>query len=74
MQDQLHRLVVVSLDVVDVEVCNAAVTLCGRHLAMAQEVLNGRQIGIGVEKLRGHGMPKPMTRDAEMILSGAEDV
>ena len=37
---------------------------------MAQEILNGRQIGISVEKLCGHGVPKPMTRDAEMILSG----
>ena len=66
LQDHLHGLVVVSLDL---EVRYPAVALRGGNLAMPQEVLNGRQISIGVEKLRGHGVAKPMTRDVESALS-----
>ena len=58
LQDYLHGLVVVSLDL---EVRYPAVALGCGNLAMAQEVLDGRKASIGVEKLRGHGVAKPMT-------------
>ena len=66
LQDHLHGLVVVSLDL---EVRYPAVPLGGRNLAMPQEVLDGSKVSIGVEKLRGHGVAKPMTRDVQPALS-----
>jgi len=53
----LHGLVVVSLDL---EVRYPTVALRGGNLAMAQEILDGRQVRVGIEKLRGHGVAKPM--------------
>ena len=66
LQDHLHGLVVVSLDL---EVRYPAVALGCGNLAMSQEVLDGSKISIGIEKLRGHGMAKPMTRGAQPALS-----
>ena len=57
LQDHLHGLVVVSLDL---EVRYPTVALRGGNLAMAQEILDGRQVRVGIEKLRGHGVAKPM--------------
>ena len=37
---------------------------------MAQEILNGGEIGIGIEQLGGHGMAKMMTRHLELGLAG----
>jgi len=62
LQDHRHGLVVVSLDL---EVRNPAVPLGGGYLAMPHKVLNGRKVRIGIEKLRGHSVPKPMTRDIQ---------
>ena len=66
LQNHLHGLVVVSLDL---EVCYPAVALRCGNLAMSQKVLNGSKVGIGIEKLRGHGVAKPMTRDVQPALS-----
>ena len=66
LQDHLHGLVVVSLDF---EVRDPAVTLCRSNLTMAQEVLNGGQIRIGVEKLSGHGVAKAMAGDVQPAFS-----
>jgi hypothetical protein len=66
LQDHLHGLVVISLDL---EVRHPAVALRGGNLAMPQEFLNGSKISIGVEKLCGHSVPKPMTRDVQLALS-----
>ena len=61
-----RALVVVSLDL---EVRYPAVPLGCGNLAMPQEVLDGSKVSIGVEKLRGHGVAKPMTRDVQPALS-----
>ena len=37
---------------------------------MAQEILNGAEIGIGVEQLGGHGMPEMMTGHLDPGLAG----
>ena len=66
LQNNLHGLVIVSLNL---EVRYPAVALGGGNLAMPQEVLNGRKVRIGIEKLRGHGVAKPMTRDIQFALS-----
>ena len=66
LQNYLHSLVVVSLDL---EVRYPAVALGCRNLAMPQEILDGRKVRIGIEKLRGHGVAKPMTRDVQLALS-----
>jgi len=66
LQDYLHGLVVVSLDL---EVRYTAVALGGGNLAMPQEILDSSKASIGVEKLCGHGVAKPMTRDAQVALS-----
>ena len=66
LQDHLDSLVVVSLDL---EVRYPAVALGCGNLAMPQEVLDGSKGSIGVEKLRGHGVAKPMTRDVQPALS-----
>ncbi len=66
LQDHLHGLVVVSLDL---DVRHLAVALGCGNLAMPQEILDGRQIGISVEQLRSHGVAKPMTRDVQAALS-----
>lgn len=58
LQNYLHGLVVVSLDL---EVRYPAVALRCGNLAMPQEILNGRKVSIGVEELRGHSVAKPMT-------------
>jgi hypothetical protein len=36
-----------------------------------QEILNGRQIGVGVEKLRGHGVPAPRSKGDPIAMSAA---
>ena len=66
LQNYLHGLIVVSLDL---EVCYSAVALRCGNLAMPQKVLNGSKVSIGIEKLRGHGVAKPMTRDAQAVVS-----
>ena len=66
LQDHLHGLIVVSLDF---EVRYPAVALRGGNLSMPQEVLNRRKVRIGIEKLRGHGVAKSMTRDVQPALS-----
>ena len=66
LQDHLHGLVVVPLNL---EVRYSAVALSCGYLAMPQKVLNGCKISIGIEKLRGHGVAKPMTRNVEVALS-----
>jgi len=66
LQDHLDGLVVVSLDL---EVRYPAVPLGCGNLAMPKEILDGSKISIGVEKLRGHGVAKPMTRDVQPALS-----
>src|SRR4030043_1937208 len=66
LQNHLHGLVVVSLDL---EVCYPAVALRGGNLAVPQKALNGCKVSIGIEKLRGHGVAKPMTRDVQPALS-----
>ena len=66
LQNHLHRLVVVSLNL---EVRYPAVALRGGNLIMPQKVLNGSKISIGVEKLRGHGVAQPMTGDVQLAFS-----
>src|SRR3990172_4935407 len=66
LQNHLHGLVVVSLDL---EVRYPAVALRGGDLTMPQKVLNGSKVSISIEKLRGHGVAKPMTRDVEPTFS-----
>ena len=66
LQYHLHGLIVVSLDL---EVRYPAVALRCGNLAMPQEILDGSKVSIGIEKLRGHGVAKPMTRDVQPALS-----
>ena len=66
LQDHFHGLVVVSLDL---EVRDPAVPLGRGNLIVPQEVLNGSQIRIGVEKLSGHGMAKAMARDIQLAFT-----
>ena len=66
LQNQLHCLVVVSLDF---EVRYPAVALSGGDLTMPQEILDRRKISVGIEKLRGHSVAKPMTGDRQPALS-----
>jgi len=66
LQDHLHGFVVVSLDL---EVRYPAVPLGCGDLAMPQEVLDGSQGSIGVEKLSGHGMAKPVAGDVQPAFS-----
>ncbi len=54
------RLVIIPLNF---KIGYSAITLSGFDPGMAQEILDGDQVRIGVEKLGGHGMPKLMTRD-----------
>jgi hypothetical protein len=53
----------------DLEVRYPAVPLGCGNLAMPQEVLDGSKARIGVKKLRGHGVAKPMTRNVQLALS-----
>jgi hypothetical protein len=39
-------------------------------MAMTQEILNSGEIGIGIDQLGGHGMPKMMTGYLELGLTG----
>jgi hypothetical protein len=66
LQNDLHGFVIVSLDL---EVGYATVALRCGNLAMPQEILDGSEVSIGVEELRGHGVAKSMTRDIEAALS-----
>jgi len=66
LQNHPHRLVVVSLDL---EVRYPAIALGRGDLAMSEEILDRSQIRIGVQKLRGHGVTKLMTRDPQPALS-----
>ena len=66
LQNHLHRLVIVSLDL---EVGDPAVPLRCGNLPMPQEVLNGSKISIGIEKLSGHGVAKPMAGDVQFAFS-----
>ena len=52
--DHLHRIEVVSLYF---EIRYSAVSLSGLHIGVPQEVLDGAQIRIRIEKLRGHRVP-----------------
>jgi hypothetical protein len=65
--DHLHGIEVVPLDL---EIGNPAVALRGLYVAVPEKILDRAQIGIGVEKLRGHRVPQMMTRDAELGFAG----
>ena len=54
LHDQFHGLVIVSLDL---EVGHPAVALGRRDVLVAQKVLDRREIGVSVQKLRGEGVP-----------------
>ena len=63
---QFHGLVVVPLDL---EVRHPAVPLGRRDVLVAQKVLDSGKVGIGVQKLRGEGVPQPMARHLKSALS-----
>jgi len=66
LQNYLHGFVVVPLDL---EVGYPAVALGCSNLAVSQEALYSRKGRIGIEKLRGHGVTKPMAGDVQLALS-----
>ena len=65
--DHLHGVEVIPLDL---EIRDPAVALRGLDVAVPEQILDRAQIGIGVEKLRGHRVPQMMTRDAEPGFAG----
>ena len=66
LHNHLHGFVVVALNL---QIRNPAVALSCGNLTMPEKVLNGSQMRIGVEKLSGHGMAKPMTGDIQLTFA-----
>ena len=65
--DHLHRVEVIPLHF---EIRYPAVALRGLDVAVPEKILDRAQIGIGVEKLRGHRVPQMMTGNAELGFTG----
>ena len=69
LHDHLHGVEVIPLDL---EIGDPAITLRGLDVAVPEQILDRAQIGIGVEKLRGHRVPQMMTGDAKLGFAGIE--
>ena len=69
LHDHLHGVEVIPLYL---EIGDPAVALRGLDVAVPEQILDRAQIGIGVEKLRGHRVPQMMTGDAELFFAGIE--
>jgi hypothetical protein len=69
LHNHLHGFAVISLDF---QVGHPAVTLAGSDGVVPQQVLDGGEIGIGMEHLRGHGMTQMMTQGQGVHKCGAD--
>ena len=67
--DDVHRVEVIPLNL---EIGDSAVALRGLDVAVPEKILDCAQIGIGVEKLRGHRVTQMMTGDAELCSTGIQ--
>ena len=69
MKHLVHGVVVITSNL---RVGDPAIPLCGFNARVIQQVLDGDQISIGVEHLRGHRMAKLMATDSQTCSAGIE--
>jgi len=67
LHDHLHRVEVIPLHF---EIRYPAVPLGGLHIAVPKEILDGAEIGICIEQLRGHRVPEMVTGNPEFCFTG----
>jgi len=67
MHEKLHRLEVVPLYL---HVGHPAVPLSGAQAAVSKEILDGHNVRVGIEQLRGHRVPELMTASPEPSFVG----
>ena len=67
LHDHLHRIEVIPLYF---EIRYPAIPLGGLYIAVPKKILDGAEIGIRIEQLRGHRVPEMMTGNPELRLTG----
>ena len=67
LHDHLHRIEVISLHF---EIRYPAIPLGRLYIAVPKKILDGAEIGIRIEQLRGHRVPEMMTGNPEFRLTG----
>ena len=67
LHDHLHRVEVISLYF---EIRYPAIPLGGFYVTVPEKILDGAQIGIRIEQLRGHRVPEMMAGNSEVRLTG----
>ena len=67
LHDHLHRVEVIPLYF---EIRYPAIPLGGLYITVPEKILDGAEIGIRVEQLRGHRVPEMMAGNPEFRLMG----